>query len=102
MQRQFGQFVLMVGGLLLVLFVISYAASQTNFWLFLSGGLLTYFGVRLLIKFPAEPKPSAERFRMVKKLNSRRKKKDGGKVKKEDKYKKKADTDKETDKEEEA
>jgi hypothetical protein len=95
MQRQFGQFVLMVGGLLLVLFVISYIANQINFWLFLSGGLLTYFGVRLLIKFPAEPKPKAERFRMVKKINSRRKKKDDGATKKNNKDKKKADTEKE-------
>ena len=88
--RQFGQFLILVGGVVMVLFVISYAANQLNFWLFLAGGALLFFGVRILMRFPADPRPKAERFRLVKKLGTRKKKekKQDKKEEKEDKQEK--------------
>ncbi|HZU86246.1 MAG TPA: hypothetical protein VFF78_02110 [Anaerolineaceae bacterium] len=89
-ERQFGQFLVMVGSVIMILFVLSYVANQINFWLFLSGVAILYFGFRILTNFPAEPRPKAERFRMVKKLGSRKKKE-----KKEDKKEKKEEKSKE-------
>jgi hypothetical protein len=94
--HQFGLFLLMVGGLLIVLFVGSYAANQIDFWLFLAGALITYVGYRFLIRFPAEERPRAERFRLVKKLSSRRKKTDAAR----DKDKKKSKENEEEEEEE--
>jgi len=75
-KRQFGIFLIMIGILLLALFVFSYIANQMNFWLFLGGVGILVWGGHTLVTNPGQPRPKAERFRMVKKISTRKKKED--------------------------
>jgi hypothetical protein len=70
MGRQIGQFFLLIGVLIFVLFALSIYAGQTDAWLFIFGIGLMVLGARLVFKNRKKGEP-AERFRMMRRLFKR-------------------------------
>ena len=80
LMKRFGNFFMLVGFILLVLFFASDYLDQVNGWYLLFGLILFVFGVRLAWKGRTPPEPS-QRFRTVKKIMGGR---DKGDKQKED------------------
>ncbi len=66
-KKRFGNFLMLIGFILLVLFIASDYLDQVNGWYLLFGVILFAFGVRLAWKGRTPPEPS-QRFRTMKKL----------------------------------
>lgn len=66
MANRVSTFILVVGGFLLGLFVLSIIAGDVQLGLFFGGLLLLAVGGILQIRFPGEKPPESGRFRMMK------------------------------------
>ena len=67
LKKRFGNFFMLIGFILLVLFFISDYLDQVNLWYLLFGLILFVIGARLAWKGRTPPEPS-QRFRTAKKI----------------------------------
>ena len=78
MKRKIGTFLLLIGVISLALFFISDIALATNFNYLLSGIIITGLGIYLMRGTSAAPAQESGRFRFVRRIFGRKKKKGGG------------------------
>ena len=67
LKKRFGNFFILIGSILLVLFFVSDYLDQVNVWYLLFGLIIFTLGVRLAWKGRTPPEPS-QRFRTIKKF----------------------------------
>lgn len=70
--HRLGVFLLLIGGLLLILFVISNVAEMPDIRLLAAGAMLGVGGFVLRRKNPKPPPPPSERFRVLKRKKKRK------------------------------
>lgn len=67
MTYRFGQFLVLIGGLLFILFALTLQAQEINYYLCAGAGICLLIGIVIIIQYRATPS-SAHRFRTFNKI----------------------------------